>query len=88
LLEVFANPPRFAEVVGEGPFPMMQLVATLLAEGQRRGEVDPGLDPAAGAMTVVAGAVFPAVQAAAAGVDPRAGVEHALTVLWRGLSAP
>jgi AcrR family transcriptional regulator len=86
LLEVFADPPRFAELVGEGPFPMVQLVATLIAEGQRRGEVDPDLDPGAAAMTVVAGAVFPAVQAAASGLDPVAGVEHALTVLWRGLA--
>ena len=85
LLEVFADPPGFAERVGEGPFPMIQLVAALLAEGQRRGEVDPGLDPSAAAMTVVAGSVFPAVQAAAAGLDPRTGVEHALAVLWRGL---
>jgi AcrR family transcriptional regulator len=85
LLEVFADPPRFAVLVGEGPFPMVQLVATVLAEGQKRGEVDPALDPTAAAMTVVAGAVFPAVQAAAAGGDPQAGVEHALAVLWRGL---
>jgi AcrR family transcriptional regulator len=85
LLEAFADPPRFAEFVGEGPFPMVQLVAALLSEGQRRGEVDQALEPAAAAMTVVAGVVFPAVQAAAAGRDPRAGVEHALAVLWRGL---
>jgi len=85
-LEVFADPPRFGELVGEGPFPMVQLVATMLAEGQQRGEVDPSLDAGSAALTVVGGAVFPAVQAAAAGADPRAGVEHALAVLWRGLA--
>ena len=85
MLEAFASPPRFAEFVGEGPFPMVQLVAKLLSEGQQRGEVDQALEPAAAAMTVVAGVVFPAVQAAAAGQDPRPGVEHALAILWRGL---
>ena len=75
----------FADFVGEGPFPMVQLVAALLSEGQLRGEVDQALEPPAAAMTVVAGVVFPAVQAAAAGHDPRAGIEHALAVLWRGL---
>jgi hypothetical protein len=60
---------------------MVALVAGLLAEGQQRGEVNLTLDPSAAPMTVVAGAVFPAAQATAAGLDPRSGVEQALAIL-------
>ncbi len=42
LLEVFASPSRFAALVGDQPQPVIGLVAELLAEGQRRGEVQGG----------------------------------------------
>lgn len=86
-LEAFSHPTRFAAMVGEGPAPPIALTAGLLAEGQRRDEVDPGLDPGAAALTVVAGAMFPAVQAATAGGDPVQSVGPALDVLWAGLGS-
>ena len=87
LLEVFANPARFAALVDEGhPQPMVGLVAELLVEAQRRGELRPGIDPGAAALTVVAGALLPGVQAAAAGLDPTGPVSSALDLLWGGLA--
>jgi AcrR family transcriptional regulator len=87
LLEVFANPARFAALVDEGhPQPMVGLVAELLAEAQRRGELRPGIDPSAAALTVVAGALLPGAQAAAAGLDPTGPVSSALDLLWGGLA--
>jgi AcrR family transcriptional regulator len=87
-LEVFSRPARFAAMVGdESPAPMIGLIAALLSEGQRRGEVDPKLNAGVAAMTVGAGVVFPAVQAAAAGADPAPSIAQALDVLWAGLGA-
>jgi AcrR family transcriptional regulator len=87
LLEVFANPARFAALVEEGhPQPMVGLVAELLAEAQRRGELRAGIDPAAAALTVVAGTLLPGAQAAAAGLDPSGPVGSALDLLWGGLA--
>jgi AcrR family transcriptional regulator len=87
LLEVFAHPARFAAVVDSGhPTPLIGLIATLLEEGQRRGEVRDDVDAAGAAVTVTAGAMFPAVQAAAAGIDPTPSVSGALDILWAGLT--
>jgi AcrR family transcriptional regulator len=87
LLEVFANPARFAALVDGGhPQPMVGLVVELLAEAQRRDELRSGIDPAAAALTVVAGALLPGAQAAAAGVDPIGPVNAALDLLWGGLA--
>jgi hypothetical protein len=44
------------------------------------------LDPAAAALTVVAGVLLPGAQAAAAGLDPREPVAGALDILWEGLA--
>jgi AcrR family transcriptional regulator len=86
LLEVFAYPARFAAMVDDGhPQPMVGVIAELLAEAQRRGEMRRGVDPDAAALIVVAGALFPGVQAAAAGADPGAAVSTALDILWGGL---
>jgi AcrR family transcriptional regulator len=87
LLEVFANPASFAALVDEGhPQPMVGLTAELLAEAQHRGEMRPDVDPSAAALTVVAGALLPGAQAAAAGLDPRQPVAAALDILWEGLA--
>jgi AcrR family transcriptional regulator len=87
LLEVFAHPARFAALVGEGhPQPVVGLVTNLLEQARDRGELRAGLDPAAAALTVVAGALFPAVQAAAIGADPGPPMRGALDILWRGLT--
>ncbi len=88
LLEVFAHPARFAALVGGGhPQPVVELIAGLLDEARHRGELRAGLDPAAAALTVVAGALFPAVQAAAIGTDPGPPMRGALDIVWNGVGA-
>src|SRR5438876_227676 len=69
MLEVFASPARFAALVGDHPQPVIGLVADLLAEGQRRGQVRTDIDAGAAAVALSAGCMFVAVQAAAAGAD-------------------
>jgi len=87
LLEVVAHPTRFAAMVDNGhPTPLIGLIAEILEEGQRRGEVRDDVDAAAAAVTVGAGTMFPAVQAAAAGADATIGVRIALDILWAGLT--
>jgi AcrR family transcriptional regulator len=86
LQEVLGDPPRFAALVDGGhPQPLIVLVEELLQEGRRRGEVRSDVLAATEALTVGAGAMFPAVQAASAGADPRPIVAEALEVLWGGL---
>lgn len=85
VLEVIANPPRFAALVGDHPQPVIGLVAELLAEGQRRREVRTGIDTALAAVALSAGCMMPAAQAAAAGANPLASASTALDVLWGGL---
>ncbi len=85
-IEVFSRPTRFAALVDNGsPFPLIGLVAELLAEGQRRGEVSPDVNTGLAALTVSAGAMFPAVQAAAAGAEPGLSIGPALDLLWSGI---
>ncbi len=86
LLEVFAHPARFASLIDEGhPQPLVGIVAELLTEADARGELRPGLDPGAAALTLVAGTLFPAVQAAALGANPTGPMTLALDILWVGL---
>jgi AcrR family transcriptional regulator len=88
LLEVFANPARFAAMVADGhPQPVVGLVSELLVEGQRRGEIRRELDPAAAALTIVAGAALPGAQAAALGADPAVAVEASLDINWHGVAS-
>jgi AcrR family transcriptional regulator len=85
LLEVFASPARFAALVGDQPQPVIGLVAELLAEGQRRGEVRTDMDAGVAAVALSAGSMFLAVQAAAAGTDPVRSATQSLDILWGGL---
>ena len=85
LLEVLANPPRFAAFVGDHPQPVIGLVAEILAEGQRRGEVRGDVEASVAAVALSAGTMFPAAQAAAAGADPLASARLALELLWDGV---
>jgi AcrR family transcriptional regulator len=88
LLEIFANPDRFAALVGEAPAPPVTvLLEELLAEGQRRGEVRRDLDPAVAALTVIAGTALIGAQAVAIGVDPSEPVTASLEISWRGIAA-
>lgn len=85
-IEVFANPARFAAMVDNGhPAPLIGLIAELLDEGRQRGEVSATIDSGFAALTVTAGAMFPAVQAAAAGAEPATSIGPALDLLWSGI---
>jgi AcrR family transcriptional regulator len=85
-VEVFSHPARFAVMVDNGhPAPLIGLIAELLAEGQLRGEVGAAVNPGFAALTVTAGAMFPAVQAAAAGAEPGLTIGPALDLLWSGI---
>jgi AcrR family transcriptional regulator len=86
MLEVFANPPRFAALVGHHPQPVVGLMAEILLEGQRRGEVRTDVDAGLAAVSLTAGCMLPAAQAAAAGADPVEGAGMALEVLWSGVA--
>jgi AcrR family transcriptional regulator len=85
LREVFASPARFAALVGDHPQPVIGLVAELLAEGQRRGEVKAEVDAGVAAVALTAGCMFLAVQAAAAGADAVQSATLALDILWGGM---
>jgi hypothetical protein len=88
LLEVFSGPDRFAALVDDGhPQPMVGLVAEVLTEGVRRGELRAGADPGVAALALVAGTLFPAVQAAGMGGDPGPPLRAALSLIWDGLGS-
>lgn len=88
LLEIFANPDRFAAQFGEDPRPpMLGLLEEVIAEGKRRGEVRRDLDPTVAAMAIIAPAALIGVQAIAVGIDPDEQVGAALDACWRGVSA-
>src|SRR5262245_40417807 len=88
LLEIFANPDRFAALVGEGPgAPVTVLLEEVLAEGQRRGEVRRDVDTAVAALTVIAGVALIGAQAVAIGIDPSEPVAASFEVSWRGMAA-
>src|SRR3954453_24200874 len=88
LLEIFANPDRFAALVGEGEGPPATvLLEEILAEGQERGEVRRDLDSAVAALTVIAGTSLIGAQAVAIGIDPGEPVEASLEISWRGIAA-
>jgi AcrR family transcriptional regulator len=88
LLEIFANPDRFAALVGEGPAPPVTvLLEEVLREGQKRGDVRRDLDTAVAAFTVIAGVALIGAQAVAIGVDPSEPVAASLEISWRGIAA-
>jgi AcrR family transcriptional regulator len=88
LLEIFANPDRFAALVGEGPgAPVTVLLEQVLAEGQRRGEVRSDLNTAVAALTVIAAIALIGAQAVAVGIDPSEPVEASFEISWRGIAA-
>lgn len=88
LLEIFANPDRFAALVGEGPSPPVTvLLEEVLAEGQRRGEIRRDLDTAVAALTVIAGTALIGAQAVATGIDPSEPVAASFEISWRGIAA-
>jgi AcrR family transcriptional regulator len=87
VLEVFARPARFAAIVDSGhPQPIIGVLTELIDEAQRRGEVRADVDAGAAAVTVTAGALFPAVQAASVGADPLPSLRLALEIVWTGVA--
>ena len=88
LLEIFANPDRFAALVGEGTAPPATvLLEEVIAEGQRRDEIRRDLDTAVAALTVIAGIALIGAQAVAVGVDPSEPVAASFEISWRGIAA-
>jgi TetR/AcrR family transcriptional regulator, repressor for uid operon len=88
LLEIFANPDRFAALVGgDHPQVVPGLLEEILAEGKERGEVRRDLDTGVASLTIVAGTALIGAQAVAVGIDPREPVSAALEVIWRGTAA-
>lgn len=88
LLEIFANPDRFAALVGgDHPQVVPGLLEEILAEGKERGEVRPDLDTAVAALTIVAATALIGAQAVVLGVDPSDPVSASLEVSWRGIAA-
>jgi len=88
LLEIFANPDRFAALVGEGHTQVVPgLLEEILAEGQKRGEVRRDLDTAVAALTLIAGTALIGAQAVAIGIDPSDPVAASLEIGWRGIAA-
>jgi AcrR family transcriptional regulator len=88
LLEIFANPDRFAALVGEGPgAPVTVLLDEVLAEGQKRGEVRRDLNTAVAALTIIAGTALIGAQAVAIGIDPSEPVAASFEISWRGIAA-
>jgi AcrR family transcriptional regulator len=88
LLEIFANPDRFAALVGEGdPPPVAAVLDEVLAEGQRRGEVRRDLDTSVAALTIIAASALIGAQATTMGLDPSEPVAASLEISWRGVAA-
>jgi AcrR family transcriptional regulator len=85
LLQVIANPGRFAALLDDGSAqPLIELLTEVVAEGQRRGEVRDDVPAVAIGMTIAAGAFYPGVQAAAIGGDAAAAMTAALELIWDG----
>ena len=87
LVEIFANPDRFAALVGEEPSPpVTALLEEVLVEGQRRGEIRRDLDTAVAALTIIAATALIGAQAVATGIDPSEPVADSFEISWRGIS--
>lgn len=96
LREISRHPQRFAEVLGPDEPPPIVLVAQVVARGQERGEVRDDLDPLTLAAVLIAGTMFPVIEAGfgpalrglrgiASEFDPGALLERSFGVAWRGL---
>lgn len=86
LLQVVAHPARFAAMLDdEAVQPLIELITELVAAGQVRGQVRDDVPATAVGITVVAGAFFPGVQAAARGADPGPAITLALDLIWSGI---
>jgi hypothetical protein len=88
LLEIFANPDRFAALVSDGHQQVVPgLIQEILVEGQKRREVRPDLDTAVAALTIIAGSALIGAQAVTMGIDPGEPVTASLEVNWKGIAS-
>lgn len=92
LAETLRHPARFAAILGEGELPLAVLMAGLLAEGQKRGEVKPDAPIAVLAAVLLAGVMFSAsqvLQAVAEGNRPGTDIaevaNQAFDLAWTGV---
>lgn len=94
LAETLSHPARFAAILGEGELPLAVLMSGLLAEGQKRGEVNPDAPIPICAAVLLAGVMFSAaavLQAVAEGSRPGTDIakvaNQAFDLAWSGVGA-
>ncbi len=95
--EVLENRARFSALLEAGPQPLIQLVANILEEGQRSGEVRPDTDRLTLAGVLLISVIFSVIYAYYGEFRPssltgghaefRAVVERFFLVVWRGIEA-
>lgn len=94
LAETLGHPARFAAILGEGELPLAVLMAGLLAEGQKRGEVKADAPIPVCAAVLLAGVMFSAsrvLQDVAEGTRPGSEIaevaNQAFDLAWSGVGA-
>ncbi len=94
LAETLGHPARFAAILGEGELPLAVLMAGLLAEGQKRGEVKADAPIPVCAAVLLAGVMFSAsrvLQDVAEGTRPGSDIaevaNQAFDLAWSGVGA-
>lgn len=92
LTETLSHPARFAAILDEGELPLAVMMAGLLAEGQRRGEVKPDAPIPICAAVLLAGVMFSAARVlrdVAAGERPGSEIaevaNQAFDLAWTGV---
>ena len=95
LREIMAAPDRFAQLLGPDQPPFLELMARVLAAGQKRGEVTTAADALTLAAVLVPGTLFvtiqgafgdlPALRGLADAELPEAVLERAFGVAWRAM---
>jgi len=92
LAETLRHPARFAAILGEGELPLAVLMAGMLAEGQKRGEVKPEAPIPVLAAVLLAGVMFSTsqvLQSVAEGSRPGSDItevaNQAFDLAWTGV---
>lgn len=92
LAETLSHPARFAAILGEGELPLAVLMAGLVAEGQKRGEIKPNAPIPVCAAVLLAGVMFSAagvLQDVAQGNRPGSDIakvaNQAFDLAWTGV---
>lgn len=92
LAETLSHPARFAVILGEGEIPLAALMAGLMVEGQKRGEVKPDAPIPICAAVLLAGVMFSAAgilqdvaQGNRPGTDIAKVANQAFDLAWSGV---